>query len=115
MKPLSSTTINNIVNQDLSTREIANRTGVSQNTIYNIKMKHLPRRKGKKSGRPSILKTRRQRLILRKITSGQLNTAVDIQHYLQEAEDINIHADTIRNSLKEADLKSFLKVKKPLL
>jgi len=118
MKPLSPTTINNIVNllnQDLSTREIANRTGVSQSTICNIKKKQLPRRKGKKSGRPSILKTRHQRLILRKITSGQLNTAVDIQHYLQEAENINIHADTIRNCLKEAGLKSFPKVKKPLL
>ena len=120
MRPISSTTTANIVallNQDLSTREIAVRTGVSHWTVYHIKKEHLPGRKGKKSGRPAVLSVsvRQRRLIVRKVTSGQLDTAVDVKRYLQEAEDTNVHAETVRNCLKEAGLRSFPKLKKPLL
>jgi transposase len=58
MKHTSFTTINNFVtllkqDQGLSTREIANRMGVSQWTVCRIKKEHFPGRKGKKSGRPA--------------------------------------------------------------
>jgi transposase len=118
MKPTSPATISNVVallNQNLSTREIAERTGTSQSTVCNIKKTHLPGRIGKKPGRPAALDVRQRRLIMRKVTLGQLDTAIDVQRYLQEAEETKVHADTVRNCLKEAGLRSFTKAKKPLL
>jgi transposase len=118
MKPISprtTTDIVNLLNQDLSTREIAKRIGVSQSTICNIKKNRLPGHLGKKSGRPALLSAHQKRLIVRKVTSGELNTAVDAQRYLQKAEDTNVNAQTVRNCMKESGLRAFPKVKKPLL
>jgi transposase len=118
MKPISAFTTHNVVallRQGMSTREVARQTQVSQSTVCQIKRKHLPRQKGQKPGHPAILSPQKKRWIVRKITSGQVDTAAEMQHYLSTAENISVSTETVRNCLKETGLRSLPKVKKPLL
>lgn len=118
MKQISRDVTENIVallSQGLSTRDVADQTGVSQTKVCEVKRKRFPQHKGKKAGRPPILTAQQKRLIVRKITSGQLGTAAEAGRYLSETQGTSASADTIRNWLKEAGLCSFPKIKKPLL
>lgn len=118
MKQISSSTTDSIVallHQGLSTREVAKRVGISQSTVVKVAREHVPERSGVKAGRPGKLTQRQKNLIVRKVTSGQVDTAVDMQRYINSDENIYASVETIRNCLKKAGLKSFAKVKKPLL
>ena len=56
-----------------------------------------------------------ERKIVRSITSGLLDTAVHVQKDLQIHDQVTVSAQTIRNSLSKAGMKSASKKKKPLL
>ena len=56
-----------------------------------------------------------ERKIARSIKSGSLDTAVDVQKDLQIHDQVTVSAQTIRNSLSKAGMKSAPKKKKPLL
>jgi len=56
-----------------------------------------------------------KRVILRKITSGEIGTAVGICKMVQANNKINFLPQTVRNMLKIAGLKSAIRSKKPLL
>jgi transposase len=95
--------------------EIASRLSVSKGSVYKIKQTFVPSRVGCASGRPRCLSYRQESFIVRKVTSGELDTAVDATKILQENEQGCVHPKTIRRVLKRHGLHARVKVKKPLL
>ena len=67
------------------------------------------------AGRKKILSTRTRRKLLRLVTSGQADTAVDVKKSIENNEGIHCSVQTIRNALKEEGLKAYVKPKKPKL
>ena len=118
MKSISeqaSTDIVSLLHQGLPTRQIAQRLGVSHMTVSNVRSKELPGVEASKGGHPPLLSTRQKRLIVRKITSGECDNAMQAQRALLAEESVNLSAQTARNALREAGMKAAVKQKKPLL
>jgi transposase len=72
----------------------------------------IPYRKG---GRPKKISQTQCRNVVRAITSGRIDTAVDASKMLRDDFDVSVSPQTVRNTLKECDLTPAKKVKKPLL
>ncbi|CAB5393933.1 unnamed protein product [Rhizophagus irregularis] len=62
-----------------------------------------------------ILTQRTERRAARYIISGECSTAVQVQKKLQVDHKIEVSAETVHRAFKKNDLKSMVKVKKPLL
>jgi transposase len=103
------------LNNGQSTREATRGLHVSQSTVSRIQRRRVPENKRRKVGRPRALSMQQRRLIVRKITSGQFDTAVEAQKYLAETQNVVVSTKTIRRNLMEAGLRSTTKIKKPLL
>ena len=118
MKQISEQTTSNIItliSEGLSTRQIAHRADVGKSTVANIRRAHLPGEKTSNGGRPSKLSAREKRLIVQKITSGEYDTAADVKRMLANSHGVEVHANTVRNALKEAGMKGAVKRKKARL
>lgn len=94
-----------------SYRDIQKRCSLSLSTISIIKKKNLPTKKIKKNGRPKILTDRDCSNIIRKITSGEIDTAAMVARLSEK----KVSRQTVARILKKAGLKAMVKVKKPLL
>ncbi len=118
MRPLSIDIRTNIINQlqkSFSTLEIADKAHVHHSTVARLRKTVLPLLKTSKGGRKPILNGRSRRLLVRKITSGEVDTAVQAQKIFEKDQGIIISAKAIRNALKKEGLKAAVKKKKPLL
>ena len=118
MRRISDEIHNNVVsllNNGISTHRVTERCNVSQSTVSRIRRKCFPNQSKPKSGRKALLTPMQKRLIVRKLTSGQIETNTVAQKYLSDNQKVIVSAQTIRNSLKQAGLKASVKVKKPLL
>jgi transposase len=108
-------TITNRLQNGDSIREAAKAAGVSTTTASKIAKTLNLDNVGGKPGRPRILTDNDQRVIRRKITSGQVDTAVDMAKHLQDDYDIKCSVQTVRNTLKELGLIAKHKIKKPAI
>jgi hypothetical protein len=80
------------------------------------RMKTRPNIQKCQGGRPTKLTTVDKRRIIRTITSGKVDNAMQlVQELKTHTTTANISADTIRRALKEAGLKAITKKKKPRL
>ena len=104
-----------LLQQGVSIREVARRVPVSKSLVSKIRQKHSITTKTSKGGRPPKLSVQTKRLIVRKITSGECDTATEAQKILKNVQGINVHANTVRNALRKAGKKGAIKQKKPLL
>ena len=95
--------------------QIAAQLQLSKTSICRIKQRYLPDLAHSKGGRPKLLDERKVRMMVRQITSGQLDTAVDVAKRVKQVEDTEISADTVRRALKKAGMKAAVKQKKPFL
>ncbi len=66
-----------LLQQGLSIRKIAKRVSVSKTLVFNIRQDHSIDTMTSKGGRPPKLSAQTKRLIVRKITSGECNTATE--------------------------------------
>jgi transposase len=117
MKPITEQASNDIISllrQGFSTRQIAKTVGVSCGTVSNVRQKELSGVEASKGGRPYLLSARQKRLIVRKITSGECDTATQVQRTLLTEESIKVSAQTVRNALQDAGMRGMVKQKKPL-
>jgi transposase len=101
--------------QGHSYSKVAARLSISKATVHRIKKLHLPGGGRAQAGRPRLLGAQQVRHIVRKATSGQLDTAVEVKKSMLEQQQIQLSADTVRRALKRSGLRSAAKVKKPLL
>jgi transposase len=118
MRRISDDTRSNIVTllqQGLSTLQVAERCGVSKSTIQNIRERHFPTIIQLRDGRISKLSSQNKRFCVRAITSEKLETATAVVKKLRN--DLNVEASerTVRRCLQEADLAVMEKEKRPKL
>jgi hypothetical protein len=68
-----------------------------------------------KGGRPSKLSHRDKQSIIRQISSGKLDNAVQATHFTNNILSNPVTPQTVRNTLKENNFHSVIKKKCPLL
>jgi transposase len=118
MKRISNncrSSIISLVLQGLSTRKISAQLGISRSTVSRIRKEALPNAKLPSKGRPRTITLRQETLLIRSLTSGKIDTAVDAQKELFRDHCVNVSAQTVRNMFKKKGLKSSVKKKKPFL
>ena len=118
MKPLTPEQVNHILlllDLNHSAHHIHRQTGISPNTISNIRKKYCPNLQKSTGGHPKILSSIDLRHGAQLLTSGQVDTAPQLAHCLQKIKGRSISAQTVRCGLKSIGMKAIAKVKKPLL
>ena len=103
--------VTSLLHQGLSLNEIARKLSVSKGYVHKIKQKCAPDRVGCAAGRRKLLSDRQESLVVRKITSGEVDTAVDAAKILRSIHQANVHPDTVRRVLKRNGLYARAKVK----
>jgi len=118
MKPISSAQRDNILvlcTSGLSTRQIASKTGLSKSTIATVIKKNIPDKENSKLGCPPKLTPQNKRAVVHQILSGKASNAVQATKFINSIIPNPVSTQTIRNTLKAANLKAVTKKKKPLL
>lgn len=105
----------NLIEKGLSLREIARRVGVGRSTVARIRKESGIHAANGSGGRPKIINPTLQRLLVRSLTSGAIDTAAAAHRELRNRHSINVGYQTVRNVLKKSGLVAAKKVKKPLL
>jgi transposase len=118
MKKISKDTENNIISlldKGLSSCKIAVQLGISHSTVMRECARLQLNAQKKKAGQPAKLTIADKRNIVRNLTSGKADTAVQLAKDLKSSAKIEISPDTVCCALKEAGLKAVTKKKKPCL
>jgi transposase len=118
MRPISFQRRSDILsaaNQGLSLRAVARRLSVGYGTVHRVIHKAGVNVIRRKTGRPRKITQAVQRIAVRAVTAGKVDTAVDVQRLLAVDYSVNVTPQTVRNMLTESGLKAAPKVKKPLL
>jgi transposase len=118
MKPLPRDTTSNVLallDTRLSIPQIHSRTGVSIGAIHNLAKEHRPNRPYARRGRPPILNDHDIRQAIHWITTGEMDTAVQVAKALEKIKGQPVSADVVRRTLRNAGLVSVKKQKKPRL
>ena len=96
-------------------RKVGQIVGVSPMTVGRVRKNDASDIVVSRGGRPRLLSTRDERLLVRQATSGKADTAVQLKKNLQESTGVEVSASTIRRSLKKSGLRAVVKTKKPRL
>jgi transposase len=118
MKSLSTDTRNSIVqmtSNGVSSRKIAAQLNISHTSVNRIRKQVIPDVPKPASGRPAKLTATDKRGLVRMITSGKADNAVQITRELKNGTNIEVGTSTVRRVLKEAGLTAVVKQKKPRL
>ena len=118
MKPISTDQYNSVVShlaKGLSVRDIAKITGVGKTTVGRIKKEVEPNKENITPGRPSLLTPRDKRDLVLQIESGKMDTAVQATKYINSVISSPVSVQTVRNALKQEDMRAVVKSKRPLL
>jgi hypothetical protein len=118
MKSLTSEQVNHIlVLLDLnhSAASIHRQTHISVSKICKLRKEHRPNLLMSKGGHPKILSLLDLRHSTRLLSSGQVDTAPQLAHHLQELKGRPVSAQTVCHSLRLMGMRAVAKVKKPLL
>jgi hypothetical protein len=96
-------------------RQIESKTGLGKSTIGRIKKEIDQDKENSKGGRPSKLSHRDKQTIIRQITTGKVDNAVQATKLINTIIPNPVHPQTVRNALKENNFRSVVKKKCPLL
>ena len=105
MKKISKDIENSIIsllNKGLSSRKIAVQLGISHSTVMRESARLWPNAQKQKAGRPAKLTIADKRNIVRNLTSGKADTAVQLAKDLKGSAEIENSSDIIYHALKEA-------------
>ena len=118
MKSLSQQQTNSVISllqQGLSSRNVASITGFHYSIVLKICIKHCPDLPKPFGGHPLKLSSTVSRHIVHLIGSGKAETPVDVSRILQDTLNTSISAETVQRNLKSTGFKSVVKSKHPLL
>jgi transposase len=118
MKTISDETRSNIislVDDGLSSRQVAKQLGVSNATVSRVRACARPNVQTNPGGRPTKLSQQDKRQVVRLVTSGRADTAVQVARALLDDAGTEVSSDTVRRALQKAGLKAAVKQKKPRL
>ena len=114
MKRISEDTRNcilSLLDAGLSTHEIEAQLCVSYMTVSRVRAKARPDMHKSRGGRPAKLTITDKRRLVRVITSGKVDNAVQLTRQLKHITDVECSAETVRRALKEAGFKAVSKKK----
>ena len=114
MKSISSekhSSVVSLLNEGYSQRQIQARTGLGKGTIGRISKEVEGDKENHPGGCPSKLSPWDKQSILRQITSGKLDNAVQATQFINSTISTPVTPQTVRNVLKEAGLQSATKKK----
>src|SRR6202521_765297 len=118
MKAISAekrSSIISLLNEGYSYRAIQAKTGLGKGTVYRVSKEVDMDKENSPGGRPSKLSTHDKQLIIRQITTGKLDNAVQATRFINSVISDPVTPQTVRNALKESGLYSATKKKVPLL
>ena len=115
LSPASQNHILSLLDAGHTASHIAASTGYGIATVSRLRSKHRPHLSKSLGGRPSKLSPVNIRHAQRLISSGKVDTAVDVAKALRNVTNQSLSAQTVRNSLKLAGMKAVVKKKKPFL
>ena len=118
MKKLSNKKIEQILSlldNGLSTRDIASRLEISHTTVSKSRKSRRPDGIKPLSGRPQRLNPSQDRFIARSMESGRLPSARQAAHAISETINQAVSERTIRRSLNRSGLRAYVRRKKPFL
>lgn len=99
--------------QGQSTRQVASRLGVGIATVSRVRQSIQENIPPSTIGRPKLLNAQTRRFLVRKITSGEIDNAVQGQDLLRNKLNLDVNTQTVRNALQEEGLQAVVKTKKP--
>jgi transposase len=115
MKSISPAEKDNILvlsSSGLSTRNIASKTGLSKATVARVIKKSTPNKENINIGHPSKLTPHDKRAIIHCILTGEASNAVQATKIINSIIPSTVSTQTVRNTLKAANLKAVTKKKK---
>src|ERR1700678_1182680 len=115
MRPISTakhSSVLSLLKQEYSHCQI---TGVGMGTISRIGREVDTNKENNSGGHPAKLSARDKQSILRQITSGKLDNAVQANNFINSTLPYSVYLQTVRNALKEAGLYSATKKKAHML
>ena len=118
MKSISSTQKDNILvlsSSGQSIYQIASKTDLGKSTVARVINKHIPNKENVKMGHPSKLTSYDKRAIIHHVLSGKASNAVQATKFINSIIPTTVCTQTVRNTLKTANLKAVTKKKKLLL
>ena len=118
MKPTTSSQRSSVINllkEGFSVHQIESKTGLGKSTIGRIKKEVDSDKENSKGGHPSKLTSKDKHVLLRQITIGKLDNAVQATHFINHAIPSPVCPQTVRNALKENNFCCIVKSKRPLL
>ena len=118
MKAISSTQYSQVISllqNKYSCRYIAAKTGLGKSTVHEISKALNVDKENQVGGYPHKLSTCDQHIIIRQITTGKLDNAVQAAKFINPTLSNPVNPQTIRNMLRKNNLHSKVKTKHPLL
>lgn len=118
MRPISAakrSSVLSLLEKGYSHHQIHDKTDVGMGTISRIGREVNANKENNSGGRPAKLSARDKQSIIRQITSGKLDNAVQATNFINSTLSQPVHPQTVRNALKEAGLHSATKKKVPML
>lgn len=107
--------IKKLIIRGYSSREISNTTGLSHNTINNLRKQQYPRIKTSKGGRPKKIPEIIEKKMIMLYESGELCDSSEGKRYVKKQGNIECCNQTIRNCLDDNEFRCYSKKSKPLL
>lgn len=107
--------ITNLLNQGISSRQIAQIVKVSKSSVNNLSRDLRPLTPRPKPGPPKKLTPREARDAVRLMQTSRAKTAVEVTREINKHRETGVCAQTVRRALIEAGLKAEKKQKKPKL
>ena len=118
MKSISVARQQNVISLLLSghsIRKVASITGLGKSTVGEISQKLEMDKENHPGGHPSKLSPTDQRRIINQITTGKIDNAVQATDFINSIIPTPVSTQTVRNCLKNHNMKAVVKAKKPLL
>ena len=118
MRPISEDRINCVkkhLKDGLSIRKVVRKTGESHGTVQRIKKETNLTSENEKGGRPKSLSVREERYLVDAVTVKGKENAKQAQKAMENDLGKIVSANTVRNTLRQAGLVSFIKPKKPAI
>ena len=117
MRPISAaqrSSVVSLLNEGYSQRQIQARTGLGKGNVGRIS-KEVGNKENHSGGRPSKLSTRDKHTIIRQVTTGKLDNAIQATKFINSIIPDPVSSQTVRRTLKEAGFHSATKKKVPML
>ena len=108
-------TITSLLLEGYSLHQIQSKTGLGKSTVARIKKEVNQNKENSKGGHPSKLTSCDKQCIMRQITTGRLDNAIQATKFINNIIPNPVSPQTVRNVLKENNFCSVVKKKCPLL